>query len=262
MRQASNDPLPIVLEPPLAPRSDYAPGDRLVFNLVMIGKGIGYLPVFIIAVADMAYRGLGRSRSRFELDKVEDEFDRARRLLYDSASQRVSPYIPKLRSLNDAGKETMNLSHNQLELLFMTPTRIKHRFGPQLEMSGMPSDRSDSRFISSLDFATFMRTLMRRLSWLAEVHCEQPWNLDYDTLLAKAESRVRVVKQNLRWQEWGRYSSRQNAVLKMGGFVGSVTFQGDLAEFLPYIKLGEYLHIGQGTAFGLGKYEIVTGHSQ
>ena len=45
--------------------------------------------------------------------------------------------------------------------------------------------------------------------------------------------------------------------LKMGGFLGEITFEGDLAEFLPFLKLGEYLHIGKGTVYGLGKYEIV-----
>lgn len=120
----------------------------------------------------------------------------------------------------------------------------------------MLPDQSDARLISSLDFVTFMRALLRRLSWLAEAHCGQPWCLDYAALLAKAESQVRVTGQRLRWQDWERYSSRQNTRLKMGGFVGSITFEGDLEEFLPYIKLGEYLHIGQGTTFGLGKYVI------
>jgi len=45
--------------------------------------------------------------------------------------------------------------------------------------------------------------------------------------------------------------------MKLGGFVGNITFEGDLKEFLPFVKLGEYIHIGKQTSFGLGKYEIV-----
>jgi CRISPR/Cas system endoribonuclease Cas6 (RAMP superfamily) len=44
--------------------------------------------------------------------------------------------------------------------------------------------------------------------------------------------------------------------MKMGGFVGEITFQGELEQFLPFIALGEYIHVGKGTSFGLGKYEI------
>jgi CRISPR/Cas system endoribonuclease Cas6 (RAMP superfamily) len=41
-----------------------------------------------------------------------------------------------------------------------------------------------------------------------------------------------------------------------GGFVGDATFEGDLAEFLPALRLGELVHVGKGTTFGLGKYRL------
>ena len=42
----------------------------------------------------------------------------------------------------------------------------------------------------------------------------------------------------------------------MGCFMGDITFEGELAEFLPFLRLGEYLHVGKGTVYGLGEYEI------
>jgi CRISPR/Cas system endoribonuclease Cas6 (RAMP superfamily) len=47
--------------------------------------------------------------------------------------------------------------------------------------------------------------------------------------------------------------------MKKGGFMGEITYEGDLREFWPYIKLGEYVHVGKGSGFGLGRY-IVTVH--
>ena len=44
--------------------------------------------------------------------------------------------------------------------------------------------------------------------------------------------------------------------MKMGGFLGEITFEGELAEFMPFIELGELLHMGKGTIYGLGMYEI------
>jgi len=43
---------------------------------------------------------------------------------------------------------------------------------------------------------------------------------------------------------------------ELGGFVGSVVYQGEISPWLPLIKAGEILHIGKATAFGLGKYVI------
>ncbi|NTV93461.1 MAG: CRISPR system precrRNA processing endoribonuclease RAMP protein Cas6, partial [Chlorobiaceae bacterium] len=37
----------------------------------------------------------------------------------------------------------------------------------------------------------------------------------------------------------------------------SVTFTGKTGQYLPLFRLGEYLHIGKGTTFGLGKYRMV-----
>ena len=50
--------------------------------------------------------------------------------------------------------------------------------------------------------------------------------------------------------------------MKMGGFIGDITFEGNIEPFMPFIKAGEILHVGKGTGFGLGKYRIVTGVSE
>ena len=44
--------------------------------------------------------------------------------------------------------------------------------------------------------------------------------------------------------------------MKLGGIVGKASFSGNIKEFLPLLKIGELVHIGKGTSFGLGKYEI------
>jgi len=38
--------------------------------------------------------------------------------------------------------------------------------------------------------------------------------------------------------------------------MGQVEYRGELREFAPLLKLGEKLNVGNGTAFGLEKYQV------
>jgi CRISPR/Cas system endoribonuclease Cas6 (RAMP superfamily) len=65
------------------------------------------------------------------------------------------------------------------------------------------------------------------------------------------------VSDATRWVESSRYSRRRAVTHDLSGFVGAVSFEGELEMFLPYLKLGEYLHVGKNAVFGNGWYEIV-----
>jgi hypothetical protein len=105
------------------------------------------------------------------------------------------------------------------------------------------------------EFHILIRTLLRRLSNLAYFHCGTELDLNFRGLITAAEQ-IETVHSDLRWYDWERYSTRQDARMKLGGFVGTVTYRGDLLPFLPLLRLGEVVHIGKGTSFGLGKYVI------
>ncbi|VVB97205.1 CRISPR-associated endoribonuclease Cas6 [uncultured archaeon] len=113
-----------------------------------------------------------------------------------------------------------------------------------------------ARVAKEINFEILVRNLLRRLSWISEVHCGEKWELDWKGLIERAK-KVKIVSSDLKWKELERYSERQETRMKMGGLLGEITFEGELAEFMPFIKLGEYLHIGKGTVFGLGKYQII-----
>jgi len=79
----------------------------------------------------------------------------------------------------------------------------------------------------------------------------------YDDLIHKAAT-VSVSKTTLKWDDWDRFSGSQKVWMKFGGLTGSVTYAGDLQPFYDLLTLGEWLHIGNKTNFGLGKYELST----
>lgn len=67
---------------------------------------------------------------------------------------------------------------------------------------------------------------------------------------------VGITANRLRWEDWERYSTRQEDHMRLGGVVGTIRYTGPLDPFLPYLRLGEYIHVGKNTAFGLGQMAV------
>lgn len=133
------------------------------------------------------------------------------------------------------GGGVMNLTLN-----FLTPARIIY----------------NSHLTLDLEFHMLIRQLLRRISLLSYFHCGMDMSdWDFKGIIEKAKE-VRVKKSRLQWYDWKRYSARQDTKLTMGGFVGEISFEGDIGPFMSLINAGEVLHVGKGTGFGLGRYGI------
>ena len=254
-------PHPFVIDPPPERRRGYKPGDEIQFSLTLIGRAIDYLPYFIYTFDELGKMGIGKGKARFELQDVSCDG----KTIYDSESKTLKPFNPSdiliphfskgglvnLKGLSqDLPTEQSEvvesgLSRSPIAISFITPTRIIY----------------DGHLTLDLEFHILIRNLLRRLSLLSYFHCGgDPSEWDFKGIIEKAK-KIRVKKRDLRWYDWERYSGRQETRMKMGGFVGEITFEGDIDPFIPFIKAGEVLHVGKGTGFGLGKYRIVTGVS-
>ncbi len=100
--------------------------------------------------------------------------------------------------------------------------------------------------------------MLRRVLELAELAGGQDgtWGeLDVEALVAGAE-RVRVADSRTRWLDWQRYSNRQGAKMSIGGVVGEIDLEGDLAPFSALLRAAEVFHVGKGATFGLGRVAV------
>lgn len=99
-----------------------------------------------------------------------------------------------------------------------------------------------------------VKRLFERAFLLAHFHCGAEMG-DFEGF-AKGSEDVKTIRNKLRWVDWERYSTRQQARMKFGGWVGEITYKGDFQKYLPLLSLGEHIHVGKATTFGLGKYRI------
>ena len=233
-------PQPFVLEPPLETKRIYEPGEEFIFHLVLIGKALDFLPYFIYAFDELGRVGLGRGKGKHMLDAVA---------WLDAAGNAVSVYDGRRKVLTDSFHPLSlsqlsvcdsSLSPSSLSISFLTPTRLKY----------------ENRLATDCEFHVFFRNLVRRIALLDYFHCGGEFPPERREFVERARA-VETVASDLRWVDWERYSSRQQTRMRLGGFVGQVTYRGDFTDFLPYLLLGTYTHVGKGATFGLGGYEIV-----
>ena len=230
-------PHPFVVEPPEETREIYEPGAELRVGLVLVGRALDYLPYFIYAFEEMGQRGLGVGRGQAALQRVialgPERGDE--RCVYQADTGQLEPDYPVC--VGPPGGAAVG---TRLRLRLHTPVRLK----------------AEGRYIRRLDFALLVRALLRRTSDLARFHCGAELDLDYRQWIERA-AEVRQVAAEVRWHDWERYSQRQEQKMKLGGLVGEVEFAGEWEPFLPLLRLGADLHVGKGTGFGLGRYEIL-----
>ena len=234
MRKYEAAPHPFVIEPPNERKRVYRPGEEMLFGLVLIGRAIDYLPYFIYTFDELGRTGIGKGRGRFELSSVASDG----KTIYDSTTKTLSQFSPLELPLD--GKPGRGRKKTRLTLSFLTPTRIIY----------------DGRLALELEFHMLIRNLLRRLSLVHYFHGNgNPSTLDFKGLIEKAKE-ITTVERALRWYDWERYSGRQERKIDMGGFVGEIAFEGDMRPFMSLIKAGEILHVGKGTVFGLGRYQV------
>lgn len=235
-------PHPFILQPPRATKKEYVIDDIFTCNITLIGEAIDLLPWIVLTFHEMGRRriGLQGARGQCQLITVESL----------PAHQNQSPqtiYTAETEMLTDEGiilkrDDVMQNASNikdTIELAFITPTSIK----------------VDGKWTGDLTFEHLIRNLLRRIRFLSYFHCGEDLDIDAHALIEAACS-VRH-NPNLRWLKTDRWSYRAESSVPMDGFIGKVRYSGELAPFLPFIYLGEYLHIGHHTAFGFGQYRII-----
>jgi CRISPR-associated endoribonuclease Cas6 len=233
----TTSPRPYVFEPRTEAR-ELAPGDLVETDLLLLGQATELQPFVLLVLERMAELGFGTRRARFGLTGVNFlAEDGSWRAGYRAGGQRWPGSVAPILTPDAVA----DVAPERLTLRFLTPTRIQKDGTPQ----------------RTLPFRALVFQMLRRVLELAHFHvpgAEVDWH--FRPLLERTGD-VRVTRSDLTWRELTRYSNRQRGKLPLSGFVGEIDLEGDLAPFLPLLRTAEIVHLGKGTAFGLGQVEVL-----
>jgi hypothetical protein len=247
LRGLPTGPQPYVFEP-FDEQRLYRAGETLQFDFILLGQAIELHPFAIFAVSQMAEQGLGFKRMPFRLegckwqvakDKKPEEKSKQQkaerdewRLLYDGTTKRLLE-----TPTSQLGNWQTGQLVNRLTLTFATSTRLKFNNNLAIDFT----------------FRMLVFKMIRRVLELAHFHVpDEKIDWEFHSLLVAADA-VKIVHRDLRWIDWERRSNRQKTEMMMGGFVGEMVLEGDLAPFEELLRICEVVHVGKGCVFGNGK---------
>jgi len=230
-------PVPYIIEPPDWGARLVSEGEAFSFHQVLIGRALRELPLIILAWRRAFARGVGAGDGTAELLRVVHCGETQETEIHQPHSGTIAPHQQEV-AFHTA---PIGLAEQcELTLHFCTPLRLQkngHALLPE-----------------KLDARTLLMALVRRANLLAEFHADGTLGTDFAALLA-ASAGIQDSKQ-LVWRDWTRFSSRQQQKMILGGVVGDWTIRGPLTPFIPFLRLGEWLHVGKESAFGLGHYTL------
>jgi hypothetical protein len=247
-------PRPFVFRAPQTQQRRFETGQPFEFELVLIGRALDFLPYFVLSFRELTAEGLGLNRAKCSLERVEqvdltsgrtDASNCKAMVIYTSEDQvfrkeetcETGEWIG--RHIQNGSTSGDNDSVQRVGIRFATPTFLK----------------AEGKIIRRPEFHHVFKRLRDRISALSTFFGEGPIEADFRGLGDRAE-KIRMVSAHTDWVERFRTSSRTKQRHELSGFVGEVTYEGNLNEFLPWLTLGQLIHIGKHTAWGNGWMEV------
>ncbi|MFB3765335.1 MAG: CRISPR system precrRNA processing endoribonuclease RAMP protein Cas6 [Methanotrichaceae archaeon] len=235
-------PRPFAFEPPKPGR--YRPGDVLVLGFTLIGKGMSYLPYFLLALRDLGKKGMSlgfrEGKGKFDLVAVGSIGYGARSNIFQEDTVYNRSIILGYKDMVEASEE----HSGNLSIHFITPTQIKE----------------NGRFTAVPSFRGFMGRLISRANALAEFY-GSGMLYDHDgvlTILSQCRAvSIASARTEEIWMERRFHDQGPEKKLLAPFFKGEIAYFGEFSrEIMALLELGKLIHIGKMATFGNGSYEI------
>jgi hypothetical protein len=226
-------PRPFALRAHPLNRHQLAAGELFTFDIHFFGNAKA-VPSFMAALASWQETGIGPRRSRVQLQSVQllnDESDPSTTVWRENQwiTEEFTPVSIQLPA------SPHDIAVTKVVVHFLTPTELKE----------------DGALMRCPEFVVLFNRLQERIQALSFFYSGGADGSPPTALINTAQS-IRIRETSLHWQTGERRSSRTQQRHPLGGFVGTVVYQGPLAPFFPWLRAAYWTGIGRQTVWGKG----------
>ncbi len=232
----NQQPKPYIITPNSDHKTEWHQNEIFDFEITLFGSAIDLVDHIFVALKLGESMGFGKNRTPFSVLSISSVLP---------THQQTGVHSFTLHDAISAQLDTQRaftLNH-EIALQLITPLRMKHQ-GKIVQQTAPP-----------LEF--FLGQIQRRLILLSKF-----WVMDEPLLFNEIKQQVPLLgafksTAHCYFEDWKRYSLKEQKSLPFGGLKGQFSFCGEVIEALPLLIIGEQLHIGGKTTFGLGKYQLI-----
>jgi hypothetical protein len=214
-------------------------GERFWWDLHVFDVKEPALAYFVLTFAQLGREGIGPGRGRADLERVEQLALDAQVQAHAFDGQRFTlkgslPPPLQLDLLANGEKAARAV------VRFVTPTELK----------------SGGEVVLRPEFAVLFGRIRDRLSTLRALYGEGPLEMDFRGMGERA-AQVKLARWAWARQEASRVSGKTGQRHSLGGFVGEAEYEGELGEFLPWLRAAKWVGVGRQTVWGKGEVVLL-----
>lgn len=201
------------------------------FEITVFQDSIALLPMLFEAIDQLGEFGLGSKGNQFVLEGI---YNINGELVYRDGRRNNSKIV--ISTINDYVVTRKKELFNIKGIEFITPFRIKR----------------NGKFAKDVNEDMLVRAIIRRLETLKNFVGES---------IEIEEDKISISfdYNSLVWiDDFERYSSKQDTYMTFGGLKGEIRFLNTNNLMNELLIAGELIALGKNTAFGLGKYRVVS----
>jgi hypothetical protein len=189
------------------------------------------------ADADHSHTGTGHflTGADHSLTEPDRKGGSSPQTIYDASTQTITTVIDPI-TLDLTPPAT---APTRIRIDFLSPTELKH----------------DHKIASRPEFPILFGRIRDRISTLSRLYGAGILDIDYQGTNDRA-SKVTMTSCRLRHDASERRSTRTGQSHPIGGFLGTAEYEGELAEFLPFLEAGRWTGVGRQSVWGKGQLDV------
>jgi len=214
-------------------------GENFHFDLVVFEMRDPALAYFAFSFSQVMREGMGPGRPGAELVAIHSLVDSGQPGAQIFDGRTLADPVPMVLPLNALALNPGGRAVERVCVQFVTPTELK----------------AEGKIVREPQFGVLFARVRDRIHTLRSLYGEGPLALDFSAAGERACA-VKLIHSDLRWESPERLSGRTGQTHSLGGFTGRAEYEGNLTEFIPYLRAASWTGVGRQTTWGKGQIEV------